>query len=113
MMINILILKSKQNILTIEANGHSGYAESGSDIVCSAISTLLESLINGLIEVVKIKPDYKIDEEIPYLSVTLPNDLSKDKMKESQILMKSTYLGIKGVRDSYSKFIKIKEKQND
>lgn len=112
-MINILVLKSKQNIITIEATGHSGYAENGSDIVCSAVSTLLESLINGLIEVVNVEPDYKIDEEIPMLRVSLNNNLSTDDMKNSQILMKSTLLALKSVRDGYSKFIKIKEKQND
>ena len=111
-MINILVLKSKQNIVAIEATGHSGYAESGSDIVCSAVSTLLESLINGLIEVLKINPDYTIDEETPFLKVAL-KDLSKEKMRDAQILMNSTFLGLKGVEDSYKKFIKIKEKQND
>ena len=32
-------IKNKSNETTIEVKGHSGYAESGSDIVCAAIST--------------------------------------------------------------------------
>jgi len=112
-MINITIVKIKQNITTIEATGHSGYAEAGSDIVCAAISTLLQGLINGLTEVVKIKPNYVIDEEIPHLSVTLPQELTPDIMEKCQILMRSTYLSVKNVADGYQKFIKIKEKQHD
>ena len=112
-MINITIVKSNNKIITIEATGHSGYAESGKDIVCAAVSTLTQALINGLIEVVKITPKYVIDEETPHLSVTLPKDLPEEKSKYAQVLMSSTYLAIKGVADSYSKFIKIKEKQND
>ena len=77
-MTNITIVKIKQNVTTIEATGHSGYAEEGGDIVCAAVSTLLEHLINGLTEIVKVKVDYVIDEEIPHLSVTLPKDLSKE-----------------------------------
>ncbi len=112
-MIKILIVKDNQNIITIEVSGHSGYAEHGSDIVCSAVSTLTQNLILGLEEVVKIKADYKIDEETPYLRVGLPKDLSKTAQNNAQILMKSTYLGLKTLRDSYSKFISIKEKHND
>ena len=112
-MINITIVKIKQNITTIEATGHSGYAEAGQDIVCASISTLLENLINGLTEVVKVNAKYTIDESVPHLSVTLPKDLEEAKMKECQILMRSTCLGVKNVADGYSKFIKIKEKQHD
>lgn len=111
-MINVIVIKQKQTIKTIEATGHSGYAEHGSDIVCSAVSTLLETLANGLTEIVKANAEIKVDENIPYLSVTLNED-DKEKCKYAQVLMQSTFLGIKGVAQEFSKFIKIKEKQND
>ena len=53
-----------------------------------------------------------LDEAIPHLSVTLTEE-DKEKCKYAQVLMKSTLLGIKGVAQEFSKFIKIKEKQND
>ena len=112
-MTNITIVKIKQNVTTIEATGHSGYAQEGSDIVCAAVSTLLEHLINGLTEIVKVKVDYVVDETIPHLSVTLPKDLDKETMINCQILMKSVEMSLKQVADGYQKFIKIKEKQYD
>ena len=111
-MINIIVIKEKQTIKTIEATGHSGYAEHGKDIVCSAVSCLLETLANGLTEVVKAETKVIVDENIPHLSVTL-TETDKEKCKSAQVLMQTTILGIKGVADGYSKFIKIKEKQND
>ena len=111
-MINVIVIKEKQTINTIEATGHSGYAEEGSDIVCSAVSTLLETLANGLTEVVKAEAKVVVDESIPHLSVTL-NETDNEKCKNAQVLMQSTLLGIKGVAQGFSKFIKIKEKQND
>ena len=111
-MINVIVIKEKQTIKTIEATGHSGYAEEGSDIVCAAVSTLTQALINGLIEVVKISPKYTIDEDIPHLSVTL-NETDNEKCKYAQVLMQTTLMGIKSVAQEFSKFIKIKEKQND
>lgn len=112
-MIKILVLLDKQNIITIEATGHSGYAEAGSDIICSAVSTLTQNLILGLEEVVKIKPIYSIDEDIPDLKVSLPNNLNEEENKNAQILMRSTYLGLKNLSDSYKKYISIKEKHYD
>ena len=111
-MINILIIKSKQNIITVEATGHSGYAEEGNDIVCSAISTLMQNLANGLTEVVKANAKVIVDEDMPHLSVTL-SEQDKEKCKYAQMLMQTTVLSLKEVANGYSKFIKIKEKQND
>ena len=111
-MINVIVIKEKQTIKTIEATGHSGYAENGADIVCSAVSTLMETLANGLTEIVKAETKVVVDETIPHLSVTL-NETDKEKCKNAQVLMQSTLLGIKGVASGFSKFIKIKEKQND
>lgn len=42
----------------IEVKGHSGYASSGSDIVCAAISTLVESTYNYLSNL-----EYNVDLE--------------------------------------------------
>ena len=111
-MINVIVIKEKQTIKTIEATGHSGYAEHGSDIVCSAVSVLMETLASGLTEVVNAEVEIKYDENIPHLSVTL-KETDKDKIEKAQILMKTALLGIKGVAQEFSKFIKIKEKQND
>ena len=106
-MINILILKDNQkNIKFIEATGHSGYAESGYDIVCSAVSTLMQSLAVGLTEVVKVSVDVKIDEAIPYMSVSLI-----DNNEKVQTLMQTTVLSLKQVANEFTKHIKIKEKQ--
>jgi len=111
-MINVIVIKEKQTIKTIEATGHSCYAEEGQDIVCSAVSSLMETLANGLTEVVKAHAEVKVDESISLLSVKL-NETDKKKCEYAQILMQSTLLGLKGVANGYRKFIKIKEKQND
>ena len=111
-MINVIVIKEKQTIKTLEATGHSGYSEQGSDIVCSAVSTLMETLANGIMDVVKAKAQIIYDENIPHISVTLL-ETDQDKMEKAQVLMQSTLLGIKCVAQEFSKFIKIKEKQND
>ena len=105
-MINILVIKDNQNIITIEATGHSGYAEAGSDIVCSAVSTLMQNLAVGLMEVLHLSPKVIIDEQIPHMCVELG-----EKNEQAQLLMKTTVLSLKEIAKGYSNYIKIKEKQ--
>ena len=101
----------KQNIITIEATGHSGYAESGKDIVCSAVSTLMQSLANGLTEVVKTSPNIIVDEENAHMHISVKGEKSKSELV--QVLMKTTELALKEIANGYSKFIKLKEMHND
>ena len=111
-MINITVIKSNNNIISIEATGHSCFRESGNDIICSAVSTILESLINGLTEIIKIKANYNIDGKIPHLFVGIDKTMEKSKMRDAQILMQTTLLGIKSVAKEFSsKYIKIQENQ--
>ena len=103
-MINLTILKSNDAICTIQAKGHSGYAEAGQDIVCSAVSTIMQTTLNGLLEVVKADVDYEINEEIPFMRISV-----KEDDKQAQILMQSAYLAVKQIADDYKDYIKIKE----
>ncbi len=108
-MIKILVIKQKNIIMAIEATGHSGYAEEGQDIVCSAVSVLTQNLAQGLTEVVGIKPTVVVDEDIPHFSLTLP-ELDAEKMHEAQLLVNTTYLGLKDIANQFKKYVSIKEK---
>lgn len=110
-MIKITVEFIGDSINSIQASGHSGYAVSGSDIICSAVSTLTQNCEKGLKELLLIDTKFEIDENTPYLSVTLPDNLNDSKMHDAQIMMKSTYLGLKDLADSYPKYINIKEKR--
>ena len=103
-MINLTILKSNDAITTLQAKGHSGYAEAGQDIVCSAVSTIMQATLNGLLEVTKSHVDYEINQDVPFLRISV-----KAEDKNAQILMKSAYLALKQIADDYKKYIKIKE----
>ena len=86
------------------AHGHAMYDEYGHDIVCSAVSTIMQTTLNGLLEVVKADVDYEINEEIPFMRISV-----KEDDKQAQILMQSAYLAVKQIADDYKDYIKIKE----
>lgn len=89
-MTNVIIFKNKKGEYTgFSVSGHSGYASSGKDIVCSAISTLSQSVCVGLENVLNQKPNIKIDESTAYLSCDLQKNLNENQIKEAQILLKT------------------------
>ena len=46
-MIIIEITSKNNEIVSIEMNGHSGYAENGKDIVCAGVSSLVYAALNS------------------------------------------------------------------
>lgn len=101
-----VILKKRDNkIVAFKIKGHTGYDETGRDIVCSAISTLSCSIGDGIIEILKIKPEYSIEDG--FLSLSLEK-VSTEDLERSQILLQTLLLGLKNIEKMYGKYIKVK-----
>jgi uncharacterized protein YsxB (DUF464 family) len=49
-----LVRNSDNKITKFYAEGHSGYSEIGSDIVCAAISALSQNTVYGIVEYLKM-----------------------------------------------------------
>lgn len=86
-MTNVKIIKRESNIIGFVVSGHSGYAKVGSDIVCSAISTLSQSICVGLDNVLNLNPKIVVDGERAYLECFLPKNLTKEQNAQAQILL--------------------------
>ena len=61
-MIKVTFFKKQGNFTGFEISGHSGFAEEGSDIVCSAVSSVAYMVANTLTEVSKVKADIVLDD---------------------------------------------------
>jgi hypothetical protein len=48
---------SRERLSSFFATGHAGWADLGEDIVCAAVSTLLQAALLGLTEVLGVKVD--------------------------------------------------------
>ena len=87
-----------------KVTGHSGYAESGQDIICAAISTLTITTINAIEEIVGDACEYQEKEKNGYLRFSLKGEGSEG----SQLLLKSMVLGLSQVQESCnSKYLKL------
>ena len=110
-MTDVVFLKKNDIIFGFECSGHTGYAEAGSDIVCSALSSMTQSTALGLINVLKIKIELKRNDAKGYLRVVLPKDIDNKSLKDSQILLETLWLSVNDLAKDYSKYIKLEERE--
>ena len=94
-------------ITGFSVSGHSGYAESGSDIVCAAISavvTMAEATIN---EVCGAKAKVRVKEEDARVTLTLPASCDEEDTVQSVLAGMMLYLC--NLRDEYPDYIEVLE----
>lgn len=109
-MTHIKIFWNANNIVGFECKNHSGYAESGKDIVCAGISSITQTAVLGLQNVAKIKCDVKIDQKIGYLSLKIDqNELKSPNFQSAQIILQTMLCGLEDLRNQYPKFLKLEE----
>jgi uncharacterized protein YsxB (DUF464 family) len=107
-MITINIKRNEKNeIIKFSLDGHAGYAESGSDIVCAAVSAITNMIIIGF-EKLNIIPSYEKDDE-GYLSFELPEDLSEEQNEKIQYLLNCMVEEFMDIQKNYVKYVKVNE----
>ncbi|MBQ4558249.1 MAG: ribosomal-processing cysteine protease Prp [Clostridia bacterium] len=109
-MTDVVFYKQKDIVYMVECSGHTGYADSGSDIVCSALSSMVQSCALGLKQVLGLNVKIERVDKKGYFKLELPKNLSDNDLNKSQILLKTLELSIKDLLQGYSKFIKLEER---
>jgi uncharacterized protein len=106
-----LWLDESQRIRKFELSGHAGYAESGLDIVCAAVSALSISAVNGLEYFLPVKPEVEVKDPEGFLSCSLP-DLEPQTLEQAQWILRTMVLGIESIQQSYGeKYVKINRRR--
>ena len=96
-------------IVGFDAQGHSGYAAEGSDIVCAAITSavrLVEATVN---DVLGLAASVKIREKDALISFRLPGGLSAGSESTCQSLLAGLMVYFTELRDEYPNNIEILE----
>ena len=98
-MTKISVFKKDGIYTGFEVSGHAGYAESGKDIVCAAISMLVLNTINSIETFTEDGFSCEADPESGVIKFQFEAIVSKD----SELLMNSLVLGLQGVQEEYGK----------
>ncbi|MBQ9433693.1 MAG: ribosomal-processing cysteine protease Prp [Synergistaceae bacterium] len=74
----VKLIYQGKTLTGIESRGHSGYSRSGSDIVCAAVSTLMQALVLGLEDIAHVQGLQVVaDSRVPLIRVTWPESEHK------------------------------------
>ena len=108
-MVKIEIYRKNLKIVKFTVKGHADFSEFGTDIVCSAVSISATQTLNGILELLKLKPKYEYIEG--FISCDLENIDLNGKEGQLDILLESMYEMLKSISDEYSKNVKLIEKE--
>ena len=113
-MTTIVFYKSDGYYYGFEEQGHSGYANEGEDIVCSAISALTMLIINAIELSYGSHVDYTIDEVTSNITLIAKSALpkyEKDEKKQYAIsgLIQAYFYQLMDLIEEYYEFLDVKE----
>ena len=109
-MTNVTIEKQNGSIVKVTCDGHTNYGESGEDIVCAALSSIVQTAVLGLFKVAEINIEMERDDERGYLMFALPKTITEEEQKKADIITETMLLGISDLNEGFSDFIELEVK---
>lgn len=106
-MTNVKIFKKSNDIVGVECSGHTGYCKNGEDIVCSALSSIVQTAVLGIKKVALINGNFTVDEQTGYLKFILPKLSNSQSFHDAQTILKTMVCGIEDLQEGYSKYINL------
>ena len=104
-MITVTLLKDSGKVVGVRAEGHSGLAESGSDVLCAAVSTLVQTAYLAIADIVG-KFEYDRDEKAAMFGFTVPSVADRHDI---DVILRAMYVGLKDLSSGYPQNLKLEE----
>ena len=100
-MIKAVLYRDGENLTGCRLEGHSGWADSGHDIVCAAASILGCTCVNALESVCGVIPEItEYNEQKAMLAFELP-EMTEEENGKAQILMGALRQGLDDLSAEY------------
>ena len=101
-----------------EEKGHTGFGESGDDVLCAALSSMTMFLINAIEVSYAARVDYTIDEKTTDIRVIAKSALPKyesDEKKQYAIsgLIQAYFYQLMDLVEDYYEYLDVKEIQRE
>lgn len=101
------IVRKDGHIVSLSADGHTGYGVEGEDIVCAALSSIIQTALLGLMQVAGVAVKFTRRDEDGFLEFSLPALLGQIR-RDADMILDTMLLGISDLYESYSDFIELK-----
>ncbi|MDD6159942.1 MAG: ribosomal-processing cysteine protease Prp [Oscillospiraceae bacterium] len=93
--------------------GHSGYAEAGSDIVCAAVSAVVGVTECTVNEVLGLAAPVKVREKDGYVSLKLPGGLGQANERTCQDLLTGMMVYLEALGEEYPENLTVRLEEDD
>ena len=113
-MTTIVFYKTDGFYYGFEEQGHTGYGESGDDVLCAALSSMTMLIINAIEVSYASDVDYKIDEQTTDIRLIVKSALpkyEKDEKKQYAVsgLIQAYFFQLMDLVEEYYEYLDVKE----
>lgn len=90
----------------VEVKGHTGYARAGKDIVCAAISAVVQTAYLGIKSLTALELDVTTNEG--YFRMAIVGGSASEKEK-ANLILNTMMLGLKDIQSGYPRYIRLED----
>jgi uncharacterized protein YsxB (DUF464 family) len=109
----VTLFWGKKGLVGLESRGHSDFASEGEDIVCAAVSTLVQALLVGLRDVARVddaecemrKTECETEDFDSFIRV----EWKENRAAELDLLTRTVALSLKEIASGYSGYVSVSE----
>lgn len=108
-MITVTVTRENGNPVGFHVSGHANMGEYGEDLVCAAVSAIVQTAILGITEVCHIPAGVSIEEG--ETTCILSKDATEDAIQRAGIVMDTMIAGLGSIQASYPRTLKFRNKE--
>ena len=113
-MITITVYRQGRIIHGFVTEGHAQSAPEGQDIVCAAVSAIVQTAVFGLHEIAGLTMECALDPDSDRVTRKLPRDLRQKNERayhDAQVILATMIVGLRSAADAHSEFVNISEEE--
>ncbi len=104
-MITVTLFKENGRTVRVRSSGHSGLAEHGNDVLCAAVSALVQT---AYLAIAEIESDVKYDRNAKnaYFEFCVPDG---ERRHDIDVIVRAMCVGLKDLSSGYPQNLKLEE----
>lgn len=106
-MISVELRRASGRWLGFRIEGHAGYAESGFDIVCAAVTAVAETAVLGLTRVAGIRPT--VIRRDGFLSCEIGEVAEPAAAQAAGVILDTMALGLGDIAVDYAEYVRVED----
>ena len=108
-MITVTVTRENGSPVGFHVSGHATMGEYGEDLVCAAVSAIVQTAILGITEVCRIQAGVSIEEGETVC--ILSKDAGADAIQRAGIVFDTMIAGLRSIQATYPKTLKFRNKE--